>query len=204
MRLFLIVIVFLKLIIPDFCLKPSDFCMISEKKCKSLHDLITNEYKLHCEEVKCQGKLNYQCDMDHCTISKEICDEFLKLKTTRNTLLIEDFERPNRRYQMYIRVVRKCTPQLLGEHENDWNSSDVCINGEECFYRKIIPMRSRTSVKVMKRVECPCIGNYSYFCGKDFCSLNRHACEGLNVRFFTKTKAQELGIKQCENSKIIV
>lgn len=182
--------------------KTTDYCIVSEKKCKSSYDDAIQKYKMICDKLDCEGDLSYQCGSDHCTINKETCEDFLKLKTFKKSLPNVDL---GNKYQMFIRVIRKCTKNSSYLNvTNAWQADEVCINGEGCFFRKIIPMRSHTNIKVLKRVKCPCMGYYSHQCGKDYCAVDGNACSGFSLNNVKNSKIQAflMGVKHCGNDRM--
>ncbi len=77
-------------------------------------------------------------------------------------------------------------------------NNEVCKNGDHCSSRKIIYLRSKTHIKVLKRIVCPCIGKFMYSCGNDYCTLNKTVCDRMY------TNVQFIAIKKCGNDNTIV
>ena len=63
-----------------------------------------------------------------------------------------------------------------------WTSKDVCLNNEnKCLYYKnfkIFPLIE--SKKFM--VKCSCEKLFGYKCGQDYCSKDKHSCDGLDLK----------------------
>lgn len=167
----------------------NDLCILPDK--------YLNHYESQnapiCQSKKCEGKYSFQCNSNHCLKSKQACNEFLASKLLKNLHVIGERE--------------ESMPIMLKENvqkpeSDEWDSDDICMNGNDCFSKKIIPMRSRTAIKILKRVDCPCIGYYSYQCGKEFCAADLNACDGFSKRS-KRIRPESLSLKGCGNDKFI-
>ena len=74
----------------------------------------------------------------------------------------------------------------LAQDNLNYYSDNVCINGENCYLKSIINMRMKTHVRVLKRIECPCIGKLTYKCvynarRSHLCTLNKNVCDKIKI-----------------------
>jgi len=176
----------------DLSSSSSQYCVVSEKRCENKFDSTTQKYKMICDELKCNGtSLSYQCSIDHCALNKSYCDE---KETQENSNEINDLKKM---FKMSIRVIKKCS-----NISTKWHVNDVCINGKECFIKKVVPMRSRTNKKITKKIVCTCTGKHSYQCTNDFCTLNSHTCIHFSLKTYSLNEAYNMNIKDCGNNKI--
>lgn len=65
-------------------------------------------------------------------------------------------------------------------------SDNFCINGENCYLKSVINMRMKTHVRVLKRIECPCIGKLTFKCVDNarrshLCTLNKNVCDKIKI-----------------------
>ena len=75
---------------------------------------------------------------------------------------------------------------------------DVCVNGKGCFLKQILPMRSGF-IDLSKSVECQCPDGVSYKCGKDYCTVNNHACNVLQSGALNGTS-----LPSCQNGNAVL
>ena len=121
------------------------------------------------EKKDCEGKLSYKCRTNHCSIY----DAFFKLRENNE---------PKFKRKFKTSTVK-----------------DFCINGKDCFHKKITPMRSRTNHKSLKKIDCPCIKNHAFICGKSHCAANGLAC----FNFFARNSSVTI-FNGCGNDNIII
>lgn len=137
--------------------------------------------------ISCENNINHThtCGKVDCTVSRYECQEYILW-----TIL---FSRLNNRQQHQMHYVNfysfhykvnKCVQKA-------WSSEHVCLNSEKRCARRRIDEIGILSVKnlksSLKMVKCACRGEYSYTCGRDFCSLNKIGCDGLLVNSTRKT-----------------
>ena len=79
-------------------LKSSDYCKSISQECKTL---AKKEYRFynsqHCD-LKCVGRLSYECQNSYCATNKEACDSLMP-----NTSLIKELRNP-REYNAQMRT----------------------------------------------------------------------------------------------------
>lgn len=160
------------------CITSNDVCVLPDKN--------SNQMTQTCKETFCHSERSFECGEEFCSKDKDSCILFL------NSLKQNSENQKNRNF---LSLFKKSGGET-------WESNGVCLNGEHCYSRKMIPLRSRTTIKVLKRIECPCLGYYSFQCGKDFCALDESACEMFNANS-RQTEIETINIKKCGNDKLI-
>lgn len=153
-------------------LQANNLCALRSKNRRSFNAQ-TLSNNLLCENKNCEGKLSYKCGTNHCSINKKLCDDFFKLREKNE----EKFKR-----KFKTSIVK-----------------DICINGKDCFHKKITPMRSRTNHKSLKKIDCPCIKNHAFICGKSHCAANGLAC----FKFLARNSSATI-LNGCGNDNIII
>lgn len=156
------------------CLKPTDLCFNEENKCRGYYDSNYN-YKIICDTAVCDQLKQFHCGLDYCSTNKSTCDEFLNLR-----FLIKSMTRLNldksrmQKYSGFFDTISKCA----STSEYVLKPNEICLNGVNCYSKQKLPLRY-DNVQVIKKIDCVCTGDYSYQCGKDFCALNKFACNAL-------------------------
>lgn len=176
-----------------------DICFATEKHCKGSYDS-KNNYVIKCEN-SCQGKYGEHCGTDRCAINKMVCEEHQNIIQTLSLFFKSiKYKAEKEKFVLFNHAIKKCP---INHHV--WQPSDICINGLNCFQRKEIPMRN-DNVYSLKKIDCPCKGEHSYRCGRDYCAVNNKACESFSLGGvgLTKTEASSLGLKGCGNDFITV
>lgn len=197
-----LLLVFLGLSLELKCIlsiKSTDICFASEKYCKGVYDL-KNQYQTRCE-VFCQGKYSYSCGTDRCAVSKAVCDEHQNILQTLSIFFKSvKYRAEKEKYLIFNQTVKKCPNMAY-----TWQPSDICVNGVSCYQRKEIPMRN-DNIYSLKKIVCPCKGEFNYRCGKDYCAVHSKACEGFFLRDvgITKNEAASLGIRGCGNDFLTI
>ena len=87
--------------------------------------------------------------------------------------------------------------------ETDYSNVNqtVCMTTNKCFSKHLIRMRCGMSLKMVKKVKCPCSGAFNYQCGKDHCSVDSNACDTLKgiKKNLKQTEAKDVpAIAKCE------
>ena len=182
-----------------FSIKSTDICFATEKHCKGTYDL-KSHYQTKCE-ILCQGKYNFACGTDRCAVSKAVCDEHQTILHTLSIFFTSvKYRAEKEKYIIFNQTVKRC-PTLA----YSWQPNDVCLNGVSCYQRKEIPMRN-DNIYSLKKIDCPCKGDFSYRCGKGYCAVHNKACEGFFLRdvIISKVEAASLGIKGCGNDFLTI
>lgn len=164
-------------------------CILPGRK----HSLFLRE----CNENSCQNQFSYECGPSLCSTDQNECDS---LKRALGQESESEEKESSGSSSLERDLVKKSADETMID---SFNPDDVCINGVDCFSRKIIPLRSRTSIKVLKRVDCQCVGHYGYPCGREHCAVDSSACSAFEKRKFEIIKKDSNLLKKCGNSKHI-
>ena len=166
------------------CFQPTDLCFTKNNQC-------LNEYK-------------YKCDTETCAKDKMNCEKYDSLTSLLTCSLCKILKSSMYETQMlklihFIRIIKECPI-----NENKWTINDVCITATDCFKIKHAPYSFNNGIKIFKKVDCKCKGNYTYNCGRQYCSMDKDVCDSLSLTntLNSKSKAILLGIKQCGNREI--
>jgi len=117
------------------CLHTSDLCSKQKTECKPTSN------KMTCQESLCaSSRFKYECGLNQCSISKETCEEFIRLK-----FLLSVFSRDLRYFndqnvhklRTFLAQIQQC-PKLASE----WKAKIVCSKSKSCFSTKRIPIRA--------------------------------------------------------------
>lgn len=130
-----------------------------------------NNKELECPSNKCEHEYSYSCGPNYCASDETICIMFTrnKISTLKN----------------YI--------------NSELNENKICKNGKNCLRKSKITMRSGTSLKILKPIDCPCNQKFSFQCGLDYCAIDKHECD----RFKAKIVSND-NLKKCGKDNIII
>lgn len=107
-------------------IKSTDICYIKKREC-------IENYNSKCDNI-CNGKYNYKCGTEICSINKLKCQEHQILLR-----LIKLFNETNN-FKSEIEVFKSFTHNIT-KCPYTWQSSDICLNGINCIEKQEIPMR---------------------------------------------------------------
>ena len=138
------------------------------------------EVKKFCYKIKTNGK-EFECNGDF----SHDCGNNMCAKDENSCKLIALYYFFPSRLNEYMRRIKHCLKPTY-----NWKPNDVCSNSKSCFYSSVRIWPSGSSIQP----ECNCGGNnkYKYKCIKNYCGLDKRACEGLKT-----TKSIKL-IKKCK------
>jgi hypothetical protein len=74
-------------------------------------------------------------------------------------------------YESFMNKIKKCPEHTKPKYK--WNKNDVCLNTKNCLKTSI----HRLWFTKIKLVECECIGRYGFECSRDYCGLDKRACD---------------------------
>ena len=155
------------------------FFIVSFIECAKLkfNDLC---YPKEEKELKCHGNYSFVCGDFICTKSQYTC-HLLSLFSG-----LKGEHRKN--YELFMNKIKDC-PELP---KYKWNKNDVCLNTKNCktHHYPNSPFHVLWIVS-LKLIECKCNQKYSYVCNKDYCALDKRACDNL--------KKKTAGIKHCSH-----
>jgi hypothetical protein len=126
--------------------------------------------------LKCPKKFNFNCGQQFCALNKMECQKFISF----NELIIKitnenDLKKSNLLREYLYSKIEYCPKK--------WTSKDVCLNNEKkCLYKNFKMFPLIESQKYM--VKCSCEKLFSYKCGEDYCSKDKHSCDGLDLKKF--------------------
>lgn len=135
-----------------FTLKSNSLCYLSEN------------------DQVCQGRLNFKCTSNICTQSEEICEKYEHIKDMLGSSMRVFI--PNayvQKYDEFEEHIKECNYYAV-------KPVDICINKDNCFHKKTLPMRGNF-MKVFEKKLCDCTGKLKYKCGVNYCAVNKIACE---------------------------
>jgi hypothetical protein len=173
-------------------IKSSDLCFSSNKFCKQ-----------KCEQI-CLGKHVYQCGSDRCSLNKQICDEHqTMLKTLGQSFNSIKYKIEKEKFLHFNNAIKKC-PHI----EYVFNLNETCVNGMNCYEKKESLFRSDLIFSI-KKIDCPCRGEHSYQCGKNFCTLHNKACIALKQSLFSNNDIDAItfdtrNFKKCNNNLVVI
>jgi hypothetical protein len=122
--------------------------------------------------VECHGEFNNNCNNFVCTKNKYTCQMLLFSFGLKGE--------HKRKHESFIKEIKECSMPP----KYKWKSNDACFNANDC----VTTLMSIWSFRQIKS-ECKCQGIYSYKCNRDYCALNKLACQGL--------KKNKLKLKKC-------
>jgi hypothetical protein len=176
-----------------FSLRSDDFCYRKEMTCEGKYD--RNIYTTICKPINCSHhNLGYACNSEYCSVDRSACEEFENINFAyRISSKNKPFSRKKliklKKFHQNIKVCPK-TYFIL-------DSNEICMNENDCFLEQIVRMRSG-NVKLINRIECPCMNKTGYKCGKFHCSVNNHVCDAFESGAFNSSY-----IRSCANGNTI-
>lgn len=179
-------VTFLLLIKIAQSIKSSDFCNRVDKDCKGFYDS-QEIYHIKCDYAKCQGIYKYSCGDGRCALDKSVCEKFQVWSSSLNSVI------SSRRVTDQI---KNCSSLPFKLH-----LENVCINGANCFQKKLIHVRTG-GVKLFNKIDCPCPISHGYHCGHKICTKSKKTCENF-LSSHNKRKIPK-SLKSCGNSNIIL
>lgn len=141
---------------------------------------------------KCPKELKYECLADLCSKNRMSCHSIKMWRLVGNNIRDNDVhERFRNEFQEFAHKIANCS-----KNNQRWQTSDVCLNGLDCWHEVRLPYRLVR--KVNKIVECKCIGDYGFRCDQNFCAKNKAGCEGMTTK--SRIGAFLIGIVDCNNN----
>ena len=153
----------------------------------------THRYEVACHYQKCPNHFHIQCGnlVGHikCASNKKECDEYRMLKKYLNIsqygkempvelkLMLKSRQK---KFEHFKKHIHNCT-----RSEYKWKAGDMCLAGSDCYQKEFVLCLAASNSEFswfkkishknfeLKRVECPCGGQHTYQCGKDYCSINK-------------------------------
>jgi hypothetical protein len=122
--------------------------------------------------IKCNGKYNYYCGQFVCSENEYSCQLLSLFSGLKG--------KHREKYEIFINEVKDCPEPP----KYKWKPNDVCLNTNDC----VILIRTWPFNRI-KQNECKCTGKSNYRCNRDYCALNKLACEGITKNL--------TGIKKC-------
>jgi hypothetical protein len=130
-----------------------------------------NNKELECPSNKCEHEYSYSCGPNYCASDETMC-----ILLTRNKI-----------------------SSLKSYINSELNENKICKNGKNCHRKSKIPMRSGTSLKILKPIDCPCNQKFSFQCGLDYCAIDKHECDRFKAKIVLNDH-----LKKCGNENIII
>lgn len=128
---------------------------MNKKICKLNKNLINKNHNL-----KCFGKLSFQCTLNHCTLDKQTCSDLLYYKLRIRNSLFDDFQ--------------SCSQT----NNENFVGENVCIRETNCSYWiKSI----RDAYKSEPKKKCPCNHDFPFKCDQNYCANSVKACKQLKI-----------------------
>lgn len=173
-------------------LKSTDFCHVAENECKGHYQ--SNIYQIKCELKKCVGKYSYQCGPGLCSTRNASCVKHQSITQMFNSMFKSiKYKHEKENFITFNQNINKCPidPYL-------WNLNDICLNEKQCLQNNEFVMRSGV-VRFQKLINCPCKEKFNYHCGKNYCALNKQACDAFDLKYLKNSKSLIKEIKSCGN-----
>ena len=171
-----------------------DICIRVQNQCKGFYDFV-HKYEIKCEKNACEGKLNYKCNSDYCSLNKFTCDYISKLiflfRSIKNLHDSKMFEENFKKYSNFINGIKNCSVDVYS-----LQSDDICIIGDGCY--SVTEFSFKFFAKVTKPIKCPCPVKQTFHCGEKFCAIHSDAC-----KVFNQTGSSS-NIKNCGNNNIVL
>jgi hypothetical protein len=196
MNLFIILLIF-RLVLT---LRPSDFCNLNTKNCIGRFGS-KNVYTEECEYDKCQSNYSYHCaNTTKCSRSKKECDEYFEMNKIFNTdsyirhAFAYIWQSSEKRRKNFAKNFNATMSKVKYCRNDTFKPSDICLNKRNCFKLKLNV--------TFTRVECLCIGNFSFKCGKNYCARNKTSCKSYQNKYkiLSRLGSTSIGVKPCKNS----
>jgi len=164
---------------------------VSYSKCTKLSEFCFQKGM----DQKCSGDYGYSCGPGLCTLNRLSCQSIKIWSLLINQYKTEkEHTKALNYYEYFVVNIQECPVSVTKVMVNN----DTCLNSEKCKKIIRIPFRLTSSkYNITRMVECKCIGQYSFACGKQFCALNESACGSLNG--LSPKKALDIGVKVCQN-----
>ena len=139
-----------------------------------------------CEDTDCHSKHSYKCAENICSINKKECDDYIDFAHYTSMVAKDNkynhvFLRQNTyvdKFKLFHKKIQICAEKIHILQPNDFcKNAFNCLHRQEVF-SKLSTFRFRSSKKyTLKKIDCPCRGNFSYHCGKEFCAVHKTACD---------------------------
>lgn len=176
-------------------LSSDQLCAIKSDNCRSRNEK-KNVAKMKCEILSCHGKYGYKCGLNHCSLSKEVCQKYLIIKNEMKTMAVlrakfinlNVYETKWFSYKILTTNIKECDMTA-----DEWQPTDVCLTGQNCRTKHKLPFRY-SYYEYFNKAKCQCTGEYYYECDVNFCAKNQLACLRMQ-----KTN----GTKPCGNDNMI-
>lgn len=150
-------------------IKVSEICINCDMPTiKTSIDMI--EYKANrgkCEKKKCAGKYRYECGLEHCSIDKTSCHDFIAISVLSKIYKNQNFLR-------IASKIQNCSK------ENEWASSNFCSRSSFCTFNYPKNIRPLMSHLAFREASCRCKNSYKFECDSTYCADDKKACDKLS------------------------
>ena len=170
----------------------NDFCKLASGGCSRRHE----PYVVQCGRGICAKKETGCKEFLHVNeqIKVEGLTEFINIMNGR------DRNTNSRLKENFFRFKSKIKTCIQTRYE--LQASDVCVRRGNCLQKQSNSVRSSTFNR-NQNGNCPCPSNKEYVCGsqKNYCSLNREACDAFEFIYKNKNSTyrnQMLVLKTCD------
>ena len=144
---------------------------------------------------ECMGYLKYKCDDDYCSLDKETCDKFSKVRAITRSIprILNYYEKKTAGYKQFIKTIKKCP--MSEEFNLNELSKNVCLREKNCIVEdKIYRKKMRQSLAIP--CLCPCIKKQSIDCDPMVCVTSQKDCLAYK---FMKKQNQTVTYSSCQN-----
>ena len=152
-----------------------NFCKLKRDRCKGTYDSRTHKYTEICQRPMCKNDFPYHCVFNYCTKKEADCDLKFKVAFHKGQLV-------NKK----ITEIKECWAMK----KKSINKEEFCLNGKSCQFKSSFGL-------VDMRCHCPV--EYSYECGKEYCTVDSVTCEVLSS-YKIESKIE---LNQCMNGNKI-
>jgi hypothetical protein len=151
-----------------------------------------------CKSSFCNKDYSYKCTKNLCSSNKQTCVDYYKHKlnyVSRSSLNLFSFQSCES-INFTIKVM---------------NRNDLfCLKNSKCFKKQFI-LQTKNSFRTMrknekilsstfktfnKKIDCECVGKYSFKCG-EYCTIDKKYCDLLYLRIKYQKKMSKNEIKTC-------
>lgn len=192
---FLIILVILKVI---FAFDSNHICEKEQLNCTGYYDFNHN-FKTECKPFDCFGQYGYECEKGKCAISKKSCDFYLALSSNlmRAVISPSKYKVNLRKHEKYLKSIKSCESP-----NKEWQPKDVCIRLNDCIQKHTHHLLEK-SVVIKKKIDCLCDQKHHFECNKQYCAVNKEACDTLAINI-AQNSSIKTRIQKCTHQTKII
>ena len=155
----------------------------------NINDICYNDNVVSSVQLNCTGIHKFNCGFPFCACDLKSCETFIKLTFL---LRLDEIYKKRNAYEILISNVDLCNKAAYV-----WKPANVCVKVKFCKLEYPKNNRLILSHLAYKESACRCRGNFSYDCGKSFCTTNAKTCGKLPKRYRKEKRKNMPDLKQC-------